>query len=73
MKPSTSRPSRDSSGKGRANCLYYTPRFSDLDARNSICACRTRRPKLDGKLARVGLRAIAGFVGRTMLRTVRAD
>ena len=62
------------------NCLYYTPRFSDLDrAKLHLRLPSNLRtggwvwPKLDGKLARVGLPAIAGFVGRTMLRTVRAD
>jgi hypothetical protein len=62
------------------NCLYYTPRFSDLDrAKFHLRLPANLRtggwvwPKLDGKLARVGPRAIAGFLGRTMLRTVRAD
>jgi hypothetical protein len=62
------------------NCLYYTPRFSDLERETFHLRLPADLktggwvwPKLDGKLARVSARAVAGFLGRAMLRTVRAD
>lgn len=61
------------------NCLYYTPRYSqqEHDGMHLRLPSNLRTggwvwPRLDGKLARVGARAVAGFVGRTLLRTVRA-
>ncbi len=61
------------------NCLYYTPRFSHreqgrlhLRLPSSLRTGGWVWPRLDGRTARVGARAIAGFLGRTLLRTVRA-
>ncbi len=62
------------------NCLYYTPRLSDPDRASFHLRLPSNVrtggwvwPRVDGKRVRLGARTMAGFVRRTLLRTVAAD
>lgn len=62
------------------NCLYFTPRYSDAERGRLYLRLPSNLrtggwvwPRRDGKRAPVSVRALAGFIGRTMLRSVRVS
>lgn len=62
------------------NCLYYTPRYSDeeqgklhLRLPSNVRTGGWVWPRREGQPAPMSLRAIAGGIARTALRTIRVD